>query len=523
MCGEEPEALNNAFSELINTFTPIPPPLKIGVERVPTFAVDLSRMAVKVPEYWGEIVHLKELLGHEIKHASADGLPYTYRNALKHEAHVMKRLGISLGTVKNILNIVYDVVVDLKVAEEGLDARGMCAEWLQRFPVTAEGSGYHLLQVICKDFFNTSLDTTEYEERLRRSTGFEALKKVLRSLASAKPSQEKDLELVAEAAELVASLSNIGEEPLSDVAFDRGDPNVRAEAAEIGLDMQLSDEQLAELMGVGKDRLEEALDEAAEDKVRTALWSRILGFKELFTASSLLELKEPVLRRWKPYSKRVDPSSVAKAPDDPRKWREPAVETVLTVEGEGEAGGFSKLILLIDCSGSTADIHMGRAVLGYIKDAAYGLIAYAKQFGLPAVSIAFQSSAWTLTRESRNYVEHAKKIFLLRSDGGTNLEVAARLASSLKPDKALVALITDGLVDEESLKRFAEQSRVNRVVAAVVASGAGGLERVQIVGDRVQIFTVKPDSAGQTIVSSLLPPGKRLSSKPVLRASVAFL
>jgi len=43
---------------------------------------------------------LKELLGHEVKHASGDGLPYTYRDALRHEALLMKNLGVPLAVAR---------------------------------------------------------------------------------------------------------------------------------------------------------------------------------------------------------------------------------------------------------------------------------------------------------------------------------------------------------------------------------------------------------------------------------------
>jgi hypothetical protein len=285
-----------------------------------------------------------------------------------------------------------------------------------------------------------------------------------------------------------------------DVGFDRGDPNVRADAAEVGLDIGLNSQQLAELMGVGEQELEKALEEAAEDKVRAALWKRVLGFKELFSATSLLEVKEPVRRRWKPYSRRVDPVSVAKAPDDPRRWMEPTVETVLTVEQEGESGGFTKLLMLLDCSGSTSELHRGRTVLGYIKDAAYGLLAYAKQFNLPVATIAFSTNAWLLSRESKNYVEHGKRIFVMRPLDSTNLADAVRLALTLKPERALVALLTDGRVGEGDLELFAKQSKANRVIAAVIGEG---IERVKRIGDRVQLYEVRPDEAGKTLIHEL--------------------
>jgi len=497
--------LESTLNEVSSTFTPVPPPLRIRVDKAPTFAVDLSKMLVVAPEYWDQMAHLKELIGHEVKHASGDGLPYTYREAVRHEAHVMERLGVPLKTARVILNVVYDAVVDYRLSKEGLDVRGMCEEWLQRFPVTpqSEGSSYHLLHIIYKDWFGAPLEESHYEEGLRRNPEFAALKAILERLASAGELRGDCVQEVVRAAELIARLSRVEETPLGvDVDFDRGDPNVRAEAAEAGLELGLNDAQLAELMGVGEDELEKALEEAAEDKARTALWSKTLGFRELSTAPSLLELREPASRRWKPYSKRVDPLSVARAPGDPRKWREPVTETVAALEQDGESGGFSKLILLLDCSGSTAAFYEGRSVLGYIKDAAYGLIAYAKRFGLPVASIAFQSTAWVNSRESRNYVEHAKKVFLLRPGGDTNLKDAVSVAMSLKPERALIALLTDGLVDPDHLELFAKQSGANRLVAATVSVG-GGVETVKRVGDRVQLFIVKPGCLGKTVVEAL--------------------
>ncbi|MHA1632259.1 MAG: hypothetical protein ACTSXC_05555, partial [Candidatus Freyarchaeota archaeon] len=76
--------------------------------------------------------------------------------------------------------------------------------------------------------------------------------------------------------------------------------------------------QLADLMGAQSDReLEEKLKEAAEHKARQALWRKILGFRELFRGSGFYELKEPTPRKWKPWSRKIDPVSVAKSPDDP--------------------------------------------------------------------------------------------------------------------------------------------------------------------------------------------------------------
>ena len=170
---------------------------------------------------------------------------------------------------------------------------------------------------------------------------------------------------------------------------------------------------------------------------------------------------------------------------------------------DGESGGFTKLIMLIDCSGSTIAPYGNKAVLGYIKDAAYSLIAYAKQLRLPIASIAFSSTAWVLASESKDYVEHARKIFMLKPLDSTNLESAVQLTARLKPEKALVALLTDGFVSQQDLQRLAEQTQANKVVAAVVSVETCGVKNLEAVRDRVQLFIVKPDEAGKTIISAL--------------------
>ena len=174
--------LHEMFREVTGSFSPIPPPLRLKEEeKAQTFGIDLSKMEVVAPGYWRELKHVKELLGHEVKHGSADGLPYTYRNALRFEAEVMKWLGVPLETARMILNVVYDAVVDLKVKKEGLDARGMSVEWLKRFPVEKgnEGTSYHLLQILYKDFFKTPLKKTRYEDAVRSNPLYPKLKRLL--------------------------------------------------------------------------------------------------------------------------------------------------------------------------------------------------------------------------------------------------------------------------------------------------------------------------------------------------------
>jgi len=277
----------------------------------------------------------------------------------------------------------------------------------------------------------------------------------------------------------------------------------RIRRAEIGTNAGLNNQQLAELMGVAEDGLAEALKRASEDKVRAALWTTLLGFKGLFSSKSALDIQEPAYKRWKPYSKRLDPSSTIKSPDDPRKWREQNLATTLTIESEGESGGFTKLIILIDCSGSTIKPYGSKTVLGYIKDAAYSLIAYAKKLNLSVALIGFSSNAWIIANESKDYLKHARQVFILKPLGTTNLGNAVQLTARLRPDRALIALLTDGYVAPEDLLQLSEQTQANKVIAAIVSVEARGVENMKAVSKRADLFEVRPDKTGKTIISML--------------------
>jgi len=501
------DKLKDIFVGLLGSFTPPPPPLGLDVKKTETFYVDLLRLKITAPDWWEELKHFDGLLAHEIKHASSDGLPYTHRNALRFEAATMQMLGVDAKTARWILNVVYDAVVDLRASKEGLDMKAVCEEWLKRFPVTreAEGSNYHLLQILYKDFFKIRLKETEYERWVKQRSEYGELKQIIFELAREGESfsETRDTYKVAYACQLIYRLSKVIPPPQGeDVGFDRGDPQAQADAAEAGMEMGLLSEQLADLMGARSEReLEEKLEEVAEYKARQALWRKILGFRELFRGSGFYELKEPTPRKWKPWSRKIDPVSVARNPDDPRKWLETAPQTVMTVETEGEFGGFGKAILLVDHSGSTADFYLDRPVLSWIKDTAYGLIAYAKEKELTVATIAFSTDARILAKESRNYMEHAKKIFMLRSGGNTNLYEAVDLSLKLKPEKALLAVITDGFVTPEDLKYLEEQTKANKVIVAV--TNPMGKENVLKYGDKIAVYEAKPDNAGKIVVEEL--------------------
>ncbi|HDH45170.1 MAG TPA: VWA domain-containing protein [Thermococcus sp.] len=493
--------LHQTFKNLLISLLPAPPPLKIRVEPIETFAIDLKQMVVKAPKYWRKMKHLPELLTHEIKHGSNDGLPYTWNQALRYEAYVMAHSRKPLEVVKWVLNAVYDAVVDLRVQMAGLDAKGMCEEWLQKFPVTKrnEGTIYHLLQIIYKDLFGISLPPSDFERQVKRKREYYWLMDLIRKMAE----EGGTIERVSNAALIMLRLARVTKPPSLDVSFSRSSKEVQAEAVEAGLNAGLRGSTLAEFAGVPEEELEKTIQEVADEKVKTALWENILGFKDLFAGRTSTSIRERISRKWRPYSRKVLPESVVKNPDDPRKWREPELKEVLQVEQAGEKGGFSKVILLIDHSGSTMDPYKNQTVLEYIKSAAYGLIAYAKKRKIPLVTVAFSGYAEILANEKNTYVEHGKQIFKLRPAGATNLYRACQILKRVHPEQSLIALITDGLVNPEDIQHLLDYTKANKVVIAVTDSSRQGVKTVQTASEKADLFLICPDELGRVLVKYL--------------------
>jgi hypothetical protein len=496
--------LKKIVDHLSMSLSPLPPPVKVEEkEKADTFSVDLRAMEMHVPGFWKKLKTTPELLAHEYKHASGDGLPYTWQQALRYEAATMAQTGLQLAQTKRLLNAVYDAVVDQRVAAENMDAKGMCEEWLTVYPVKPEfvGTTYHLLQIIYKDLFSTNLSETPYEKSVRNSSAYRKLLSLTRNMAAG----DHAVETVVEAAQIMNQLSRLGEQQGGggDVQFGRGDKEVQSEAVEAGLDAGLSGDQLADFVGVPGDKLNETIDSCAEDKVREALWQQILSFKELFSGKTFMTLEETGLRPWKAYSKKIDPQSIARNPSDPRKWREPVVHETIKIEQPGEEGGFTKVILLIDCSGSTGRTYKDKTVISYIKSAAYGLIAYAKKYRIPLVTIAFSDDAMLLANEKDDYLKHAVKLFKLRPLSNTNLDRAVHFTSKVKPDKALIALMTDGQVRQGDIDLLLKHTSANKVVIAVVDVDQQGINTVKTASSKAALYIVKPDVTGKILVQYL--------------------
>jgi class 3 adenylate cyclase len=96
---------------------------------------------------------------------------------------------------------------------------------------------------------------------------------------------------------------------------------------------------------------------------------------------------------------------------------------------------------------------------------------------------------------------------MLKPLSTTNLGNAVQLTARLRPEKALVALLTDGCVLPQDLLQLAQQTRANKVIAAVVSVEAEGVENLRAISDKIQLFEARPDKTGKTIIS-MLPKSK---------------
>ena len=348
--------------------------------------------------------------------------------------------------------------------------------------------------------FSINLPETTYERRIRTSRDYFTLLQLLKRLAG---QYERRADDVARAALIMARLSRVTSMPNKDVDFNRGAKEVKQEAIEAGLDVGLTKGQLSDFVGEPPEKIDELIEETADERTREALWERILAFDELFNAATYLTIKELGWRRWRPYSKKVDVASIIKHPHNPRRWQEVIPVETLTVKQEGDYGGFSKVILLIDHSGSTATLFKNKTVLGYIKSAAYGLIAYARRFSLPLVTVAFATRAKMLAREKDTYLTHAKQVFKLTPTGSTNLYEAVNVMQRIRPEQSLIMVVTDGLVKQQDINFLLEQTKANKVAIAVVDSSERGVKTVQLAQKKAQLFVVKPDVTGRVLVQAL--------------------
>jgi len=547
-----PKRLLNAFRREIRDCRPVPPPLRLEVTGVPTFAVDLTTMRVLAPaKKWKKLKHLRALLRHEIKHASADGHPYHYRAFLHHAAALMKSLSVNKGTASDLLGIVYDAAVD-QLVHRKYSMKSVQEEWLKIYPVEqSAGSGYHLLNVVYKDFFGVDIPPTAYEDALRtaHASTYCALKEYLKAIPTAK---KDDVDtLIVRAAALVQRLiqrqqnqnqqqnqsrggqpgqgqdgpgqqgqdqdqdqdqnqQGQGHDPERDQGqqdqWSRPDEDeqppvggictvtasvdgIEDEAIEIAMDNHLSYEQLADFLDCAPEELEEKLMDGA----RKVLWEHLVAFRGTGSTSAVLE---PYPQRWRPWDRTPDPDSVARHPHSPEKWKTVVQQPTLPLPEEGELEGVERIVIAVDVSSSTCEPHQGRSILAWEKDAAIGLIAFAKTKSLPVKTLSFASSARLLVDQSRDYLKHTRAVMLLTSFGSTDpSSVVSHLSRC--DEGTLIAIITDGEFHPSDLRAIIASVRRTKVICALV-----GDDSMWSLQERnLEIYTVKPSSACTSLIA----------------------
>ena len=541
-----PRRLLSAFSAELTDCRPTPPPLRLEVTPGKTFSLDLRTMVVSAPPSWRRFRGLGAILRHEIKHASRDGQPHTYRRYLDHAAALMKVLSIGRAEAQDLLNVIYDFCVD-RLVNARYSIKVVQEEWLKHFPLTedAEGTAYHLLNIIYKDLFGVDLRETEYEKELKTTyyPEYKQLMLVLHHIGSSEDEEEMKRDVLS-AAYLISRL--IRKKPRGEGGEGKGEgkgkgrggargesgdegksrsgdqggsgapedgrsagsgswsgcepampqvtcstQGIEDEVIEIALSNGLEPEQVSDLLG----RPLEELDGIYEDCARKALWQAVAAYRG---RGSRYAIQEPYRRRWKPWDREIDPDSIARHPNEPEKWT--AMELQPTVETDQYGGemGAESVAVAVDNSSSMSIIFAERTRLAWAKDAALGLIAFAKENGLPVECFSFSDTAERISAKSRDYLGHAKGVLALRTLNRTN---PADLIRHLRQcdEGTLVAIITDGCFPENQLRAITGHVKRSKVICAVVDTDPD-CEIREVVEPNLEIYAVKPSAAGATLV-----------------------
>jgi hypothetical protein len=497
-----------------------PPTVRFGLEvrdKARTFSLELNSRRIVLPPFWNKFtdLHLEGFLGHEHKHGSLDGLPYTFLNSKKHQAAAMASLNLPNAEVRRLLNCVYDAVINVRLFEGGFPMRETQQAWVDMFPVTAaEGEAYHLLQLVHKHFLKIALPPTAYESRVEAYPAFEQLLQTLSDLVRQQDGlkQEKDVGTVVKAVDLFRCLceSVSSDEGDPSLCSDGGEPtpdDARGDVAEAALDAGLDAKQLKDLLNdtsVSEEDARRLLEEAEESKARTGIWHSLMGFDRLHGDSGR-PIYERELLRWRGRSvHRLDPMSVVLHRSEPSRWREKARRQILTVPHQGGTQGFEEVIVVLDISGSTKILLKGRMVFAYEQDVVHSAIAFARKHSLPVSVITFESRTATLALREKDHLKAAVLVSRLKAtDGNSELWLAVERCLALSPKKALVAMVTDGGVSTTSLSPILKVSSQNEVVCMVVTADSTSNRFVEAVGGKLTTYWVRPDEAGRVMLDRL--------------------
>lgn len=139
-----------------------------------------------------------------------------------------------------------------------------------------------------------------------------------------------------------------------------------------------------------------------------------------------------------------------------------------------------------------------RSRLAWAKDAALGLIAFAKEHGLPVEIFCFDEETIRLSQRSTNYVEHAEKVLTLTPGTSTHPESLTK-ALQRCDEGTLVVIITDGCFSENSLRAVTNRVKRSKVICAVVDTDPHSCVNA-VTEPNLEIYNVKPSAAGSTLV-----------------------
>ncbi|MGB9622643.1 MAG: hypothetical protein ACPL07_02245, partial [Candidatus Bathyarchaeia archaeon] len=265
--GSRNEKLDRLAEEVYWKLRPIPPPLKFSVDSsIRTSYVNLANGTVALSTEALKSPYVREFLAHEFKHVSCDGIPYTFYYSKRHEALLRAHYKYA---PRDVLNLVYDIVVDQKIARLGFNVRGFQEYVVSFSPVNNPDDRWGRVNGLYRVLIGAKVDGIDPPLEVREAAEFLA--------CSDKPWKcEKEILVLAEYFYTNLKDSSPSANPLcGEIMFDVPRDKVE-EVVEIGVELQLSPQDIKELVGGEYD-----VDAALSNIARKKIWQNILAFKDL--------------------------------------------------------------------------------------------------------------------------------------------------------------------------------------------------------------------------------------------------
>jgi hypothetical protein len=474
--------LDDMVQQVYWSLSPIPLPIKFVIDdSVVTAAVNIGDYTVRASKKSIESPYWREFLAHEFKHASFDGLPYTLLNAKRHQAYLIRHLGVPPSVAGELLNSAYDIIVDTKLHSTGkFDIKGF-QEYVVAFsPVTMIDSTWGKLNGLYRYFTGANVlgltppkYIVDHVKALVESTcpwkmddGVFALAMYLRS--DSRESREPS--------------------PSDRIDFNSIPEDLVPQVLECGIEAGLSEDILAEFLGEdGK------IDAHLRNLARKKIWEQLLAFDSVFGNFSTTPIRMSAREKARYFTADLDPLYVSMHPDDPRKWKTVVKREFSQINVPGGQAGFEEAIVILDTSSSTADIYGNRMVLSYEKDIVAGLAAMCIRRKLKLTVIPFNSFYRVYTGKPVDVLARTLK---LTPKGGTDIKSPA--AELRNKSRCLVALVTDGEIEPTHMEAYTPHVGRNKIIAVVVTTLPANVKNVMMRG--IKVYTVTPDSASNTII-----------------------